>query len=87
LYSSYSNCGALWLWGEKNVKKIIILVIILMIVKLKKHYPRAYLISGNNLNKIMIPDIESKIQGEKIIKDIEKNFNLKPILKLKKQQN
>ena len=58
-----------------------------MIVQLKKHYPRAYLISGNNLNKIMIPDIETKIQGEKIIKDIENKFNLKPILKLKKQQN
>ena len=58
-----------------------------MIVKLKKHYPRVYLISGNNLNKIMLPDIKTKIQGEKIIKDIENKFNLKPILKLKKQQN
>jgi hypothetical protein len=58
-----------------------------MILKLKKHYPQAYLISGNNLNKIIIPDIETKLHGEKIIKDIENKFELKPILKLKKQQS
>jgi len=53
-----------------------------VIMKLKKYYPRAYMISSNDLTKVLIPGIETTLQGKKIIKDIENKFNLKPILKL-----
>jgi hypothetical protein len=53
-----------------------------VIIKLKKFYPQAYMISSNDLTKVMIPGIETTLQGKKIIKDIESKFNLKPILKL-----
>jgi general secretion pathway protein D len=48
--------------------------------KLKGDYPDAYIITVNNFNKLRIPGIKTKNQGVVIIKDIEENFNLNPLL-------
>jgi hypothetical protein len=42
------------------------------------------LIENNDLNKIMIPGIRTKKEGERIIGEIETAFNLTPLLRVKK---
>ena len=63
--------------NSKYVKEIFI--------KIKKHYPNANLVMQNNVYKVRISGVMSKKQGTIISKDIEKKFNLKPILVLIKQ--
>ncbi len=56
-----------------------------MLVKIKKYYPHAYIVEHNNYSKIRIPGVLTKKQGASVSKDIEKKFNLKPMVVLKKQ--
>ncbi|MBI5665374.1 MAG: PilZ domain-containing protein [Nitrospirae bacterium] len=50
-----------------------------MLQKIKELYPDAYLVSGTKLIKVKIP-VKDKTQGNRIIKDIEGKFNIKPML-------
>ena len=50
-----------------------------MLQKLNKYYPEAYLTTGTKLNKIKIP-VKDKPHGNRIIKDIEDKFHIKPML-------
>jgi outer membrane lipoprotein len=59
-------------YAQKMLEKIII------------YYPEAYIVEDNNLNKLRIPGILSKKQGVTVSNDIEKKFNLKPIVVQKK---
>jgi len=52
-----------------------------MVKKIKKSYPQAYMSSSNDFTRVIIPDIDTTLQGKKIIRDIESAFHLKPILK------
>ena len=52
--------------------------------KLIKLYPDTILIENNDLNKIMIPGIRTKKEGQRIIGEIETAFNLTPLLRVKK---
>jgi hypothetical protein len=56
-----------------------------LLVKLKKYYPEAYIVMHDSFNKIRIPSVSTKKQGAIVSKDLEKKFNLKPIVVLKKQ--
>jgi hypothetical protein len=47
---------------------------------LKQDYPAAYLFFLNDFYKLRIPDIKTSAQGHDLLKDIEKKFNIKPIL-------
>ena len=51
-----------------------------MLLELKQDYPAAYLFFLNDFYKLRIPDIRTSEQGHKLLKDIEKKFNIKPIL-------
>ena len=59
-------------YAQKMLEKIII------------YYPEAYIVEDNNFNKLRIPGILSKKQGVSVSNDIEKKFNLKPIVVQKK---
>jgi cell division protein FtsN len=59
-------------YAQKMLEKIII------------YYPEAYIVEDNNFNKLRIPGILSKKQGVTVSNDIEKKFNLKPIVVQKK---
>ena len=50
------------------------------LAQLSKFYPDATIVIQNNFNKIRIPGIKTTTHGNKIIKDIEDNFHLKPLL-------
>jgi cell division septation protein DedD len=52
--------------------------------KLKKKHPSVYMVEENNFNIVRIPGIMTKQHGKSIIKNIEKELNLKPILYLRK---
>lgn len=54
-----------------------------MLLKLKRNYPEAYITIENNLHKVRIPEIMNKKQGANISRDIEKKFNIKPMVVLK----
>ena len=56
-----------------------------MLEKVKKYYPKAYLVVHNNFNKIRIPDVLTKKQCAIVSKDIEEKFNIKSLLVLKEQ--
>jgi hypothetical protein len=56
-----------------------------LLVKIKKYYPKAYIVVHNNFSKIRIPGVLTRKQGAVVSKDIEKKFNLKPMLVLKKR--
>jgi hypothetical protein len=56
-----------------------------MLEKIVNYYPEAYIVTYDNFNKLRIPSVLSKKQGVIMSKDIEKKFNLKPIVVLKKQ--
>ncbi len=56
-----------------------------LLVKIKKYYPKAYIVVHNNFSKIRIPGVLTKKQGTIVVKDIENKFNLKPMLVLKKR--
>jgi hypothetical protein len=56
-----------------------------MLVKIKKYYPEAFIVVHNNFSKIRIPGVLTKKQGAIVSRDIEKKFNLKPMVVLKKQ--
>jgi hypothetical protein len=51
--------------------------------KVKQYYSNAYIIKQNDFIKIRIPDVLTKKQGAVVLNDIEKKFNLKPIIVLK----
>jgi len=51
-----------------------------MLSELKQDYPAAYLFFLNDFYKLRIPDIKTSEQGHELLKDIEKKFNIKPIL-------
>ncbi len=48
--------------------------------ELKQDYPAAYIFPHNDFYKVRIPNIKTSEQGYHFIKDIEKKFNIKPIL-------
>ena len=54
-----------------------------MLKRLKKYYPDAYVVTGTKLNKVKIP-VKDKTQGNRIIKDIEDKFHIKPMLTLER---
>jgi hypothetical protein len=56
-----------------------------ILIKLKKYYPDVYIVEENNFYKGRIPGVMNKKQGTVISKDIEKKFNMKPLLVLKLQ--
>jgi hypothetical protein len=56
-----------------------------MLEKIKPYYPDAYIVVQNDFSKIRIPGVSTRKQGLVISKDIEKKFNVKPILVLKKR--
>jgi len=56
-----------------------------LLEKIKKYYPKTYMSVHTNFSKIRIPGIMTKKHGDIVSKDIEKKFNLKPMLVLKKQ--
>ncbi|UCH80294.1 MAG: hypothetical protein JSW20_11185 [Nitrospiraceae bacterium] len=56
-----------------------------MLEKIKPYYPDAYIVEQNDFSKIRIPGILTRKQGVVMSKDIERKFNVKPILVLKKQ--
>ena len=56
-----------------------------MLEKIINYYPEAYIVTYDTFNKLRIPGVLSKKQGVIMSKDIEKKFNLKPIVVLKKQ--
>jgi hypothetical protein len=66
------------LWRNKNFADEIV-------TKLKKRYPRTYMVIANDLNKIIIPDIRNYAQGRRIVSEIESDYHVKPLLKLKKK--
>jgi hypothetical protein len=51
-----------------------------LLVKIIKYYPKAYILVHNNFSKIRISDVLTVKQGAVVSSDIEKKFNLKPIL-------
>jgi hypothetical protein len=51
-----------------------------MLMKLNQYYPDAYITVKNNFHKIWIPVTLNNGQGADISKDIEKKFNIKPII-------
>jgi len=53
--------------------------------KIKQYYPDAYIFEQNDFYKIRIPGILTKKQGAIVSNDIEKKFDLKPMLVLKNQ--
>ena len=55
------------------------------LVKLKQYYSESYIVVENNFHKARIPGVMDKKQGAIISKDIEEEFNLKPIVILKKE--
>jgi len=55
-----------------------------LLVKIKKYYPEAYIVVQNNFSKIRIPGVLTKKQGAFVSRDIEKKFNLKPMVVQKK---
>jgi uncharacterized protein YgiM (DUF1202 family) len=48
--------------------------------RLKRYYSGVRKVKADNLIKILIPDIETKKQGYMIQKEIERKFNLRPML-------
>lgn len=54
------------------------------LTKLKQYYPDVYVIEKSNFNVIRISDIRNKQEGNKIVEDIRKKFNLNSLLVLKK---
>ncbi len=56
-----------------------------LLVKIKKYYPKAYIVVHNDIYKIRIPDVLTKKQGAILSTDIENKFNIKPIFIQKKQ--
>jgi cell division protein FtsN len=51
--------------------------------QLKKYYPDSYITAGKNFNVVRIPGVKTREEGVTIAKDIEKKFNIKPIIVLK----
>ncbi len=51
-----------------------------ILLKLKQSYHAAYIAPHNDFYKVRIPDIKTSEQGYQLIKDIEMEFNIKPIL-------
>ena len=49
--------------------------------KLKKRYPYTHMVRYNTLHRIIMPGIRTQTQGQKIISEIETEFNLQPLLK------
>ena len=56
-----------------------------MLEKIINYYPEAYIVTYDTFNKLRIPGVLSKEQGVIVSKDIERKFNLKPMVVLKKQ--
>ena len=52
-----------------------------MLKRLHKYYPDAYILPERGLDKIFVPGIASREQGNRVIKDIEEKFKLKPVLR------
>ena len=52
------------------------------LTQLNKYYPDATIVVQNNFNKIKIPGIKNRTEGNKVIKDIEDKFHLHPLLVL-----
>jgi hypothetical protein len=43
------------------------------------------MVIANDLNKIIIPGIRNFAQGQRIVSEIESDYHVKPLLKLKKK--
>ena len=71
----YVQVGA---WRNSNHTEMLLL-------KIKKYYPKAYIVKQNDLNKIRIPSVLTKKQGAIVSEDLEDKFHVKPLLVLKKQ--
>ena len=57
----------------------------MVILKIKKYYPNAYIAKQNVFKIIRVPGVLTKKQGAIMSEDIEIKFNLKPIIVFKKQ--
>jgi len=57
----------------------------MVLLKIKKYYPQAYIAKQNVFKIIRIPGVLTEKQGAIMSKDIENKFNLKSIIVLKKQ--
>jgi hypothetical protein len=53
--------------------------------RLIEYYPAAYIIVEKDFHVIRIPGIMTKTEGDKIIKEIENTYNLRPLLSLKRK--
>lgn len=51
--------------------------------QLKKYYPDSYITLAKNFNVIRIPGVKTREEGVTISQDIEKKFNIKPLIVLK----
>lgn len=52
--------------------------------KLKNYYPEVIIVKENDFHKVRIPGIMTKKQGTFILEEIKEEFDLEPILLLKK---
>jgi hypothetical protein len=57
----------------------------MLLLKVKKYYPEAYIVKQKNLNKVRIPGVLTRKQGTIVSEDVEDKFNVKPLLVLKIQ--
>jgi hypothetical protein len=53
--------------------------------QLIENYPDSYIVVEKEFHVIRIPDIMTKTEGDRIIKDIEDKYNLRPLLALKRK--
>lgn len=53
--------------------------------RLIENYPDSYIVVENNFHVIRIPDIMTKTEGTRIIKDIADKYSLRPLLALKRK--
>jgi hypothetical protein len=51
-----------------------------MLVKMKKYYPDAYMITEGSFIKVKVPGIKNETQGKRILKDIKDKFGVSPLL-------
>lgn len=57
-----------------------------MLTKLKKRYPGTYMIDENGFHKIRIPGIRSESEGNNMIKALQQDFRIRPLLVAQKQR-
>ncbi len=50
--------------------------------RLKNHYPGTYMVEHNNFSKVRIPGIRNREEGNLLLKELKKKYDLKPLLVL-----